>query len=97
MNLYSRNAAVESAPMRNESVLFNPANNKFCLLNTTAALLWTKLETPQTVGELATTFERHFDGVDSAKASRDIEAALAQLMEVDCVVLTLTEDSQPRG
>lgn len=85
---YSRNSAVESVPMQGESVLFNPKNNKFCLLNSTAALLWSELETPHTVHELTELFESHFEGVDSNVASRDIEDALSQLLEVDCVVRT---------
>ena len=83
---YSQNPAVESAPMRGESVLFNPRNSRFCLLNSTAALLWSKLETPQTVRELTASIESHFEGIDSNVASRDIEVALSQLLEVDCVV-----------
>jgi hypothetical protein len=83
---YCQNPAVESAPMRGESVLFNPRNSKFCLLNSTAALLWSKLETPQTVQELVFCVESQFEGVDSNVASRDIEVALSQLLDVECVV-----------
>jgi hypothetical protein len=87
-SFYSRNPTVESAPMRGESVLFNPQNSKFCLLNSTAALLWEKLETPKTVHELAGSIESQFGGVDSNQARRDIEAVLSQLLEVNCVVKT---------
>jgi len=83
---YSRNSTVESVPMQSEIVLFNPGNNRFCLLNSTAALLWSKLETPRTVQELAESFHGHFENVDSSVASRDIELALSQLLEVECVV-----------
>ncbi len=83
---YSRNPTVESVPMRGESVLFNPQNNKFCLLNETAALIWSKLETPRTVQELTEYIQCHFENVDSNTAYRDIEVALSQLLEVDCVV-----------
>lgn len=82
---YSRDPAVESSPMRDESVLFNPRNSKFCLLNSTAAFVWNKLETPQTVHELAGSIESNFEGVDLNVASRDVEVALSQLLEADCV------------
>lgn len=88
---YSRNPTVESAPMRGESVLFNPRNSKFCLLNSTAALLWSQLETPQSVRELAGSVVSNFEGVDSNVASRDVEVALSQLLEVDCVIRTQPE------
>jgi hypothetical protein len=87
-SLYSRNLAVESAPMRGESVLFNPQNGKFCLLNSTAALLWNKLETPTTVQRLAGFIESFFEAVDSSQARRDIEVVLSQLLEVNCVIKT---------
>jgi hypothetical protein len=88
---YSRNPTVESAPMRGESVLYNPGNGRFCLLNSTAAFLWTKLETPQSVQELAHCVESHFEGVDSSRTFCDIEAALSRLLDVDCVVKTQTD------
>ena len=76
--------------MRGESVLFNPQNSKFCLLNSTAALVWDKLETPKTVRELAVSFESHFEGVDLNQAHCDIELVLSQLLEIDCVVRNQT-------
>jgi hypothetical protein len=85
---YSQDPAVESSPMRDESVLFNPRNSRFCLLNSTAAFLWNQLESPQTVRELAGSVESHFEGVDLNAASRDIEVTLSQLLEADCVVRT---------
>lgn len=87
-SLYNRNPTVESAPMRSEIVLFNPGNGKFCLLNATAALLWNKLETPRTVQDLLGTVESHFESIDVDRASRDIEVALSQLLEVECIVKT---------
>jgi len=83
---YSRNPTVEVAPMRNEMVLFNARNGKFCLLNATAAHLWGRLDTPQTVDELVASVEASFAEVDADAASRDIETALSQLLQADCVV-----------
>jgi hypothetical protein len=77
--------------MQGESVLYNPGNNKFCLLNSTAAFLWGKLETPQSVQDLAECIESNFEGVDASSAQRDIEVALAQLVDVDCVVKKQTD------
>jgi hypothetical protein len=83
---YSRNPAVEFAPMRGESVLFNPRTSKFCLLNSTAAHLWSQLEAPQTVQELAASIESHFADVDSGAVHHEIENALSQLLAAECVV-----------
>jgi hypothetical protein len=83
---YSRNPAVESAPMRGESVLFNPQNSKFCLLNSTAAHIWSQLETPQSAQELAGSITANFSEVDSNTALHDIETVISQLMESDYIV-----------
>ena len=90
---YNRNPVVESAPMRDEMVIFNPGNGKFCHLNATAALLWSKLETPQTAQELVGAIESYFEGADSSRASRDVQAALSQLLEVNCILTTQTDQA----
>ena len=82
---YARNPKIEAAPMKGECVLFNPANNKFCLLNGTAALLWEKLESAKSADELALELERNFRDVDPARARQDAAAAMQDLVEVGCV------------
>ncbi len=83
---YSRNSKVEAAPMRDECVLFNPQNNKFCLLNRTASLLWGKLDAPKSAEELAAELETHFDGVLRDQAVKDVESAFQELVATGCVV-----------
>jgi len=82
---YSRNPSVELAPMRDECVLFNPKNNKFCLLNRTAALLWERLESPKTVEELAGELENHFSGVQHDQAVTDVQSVFRDLVATECV------------
>ncbi len=82
---YARNPQIEAAPMKGECVLFNPQNNKFCLLNGTAALLWDKLDSAKSASELAVELERNFSGVDKAQAQIDTAAAMKDLLEVGCV------------
>ena len=51
--VYRRSPAIEMAPLQEETILFDPQNNKFCLLNRTAAFIWNQLATPaasETVG-----------------------------------------------
>ena len=72
--------------MRDETVLFNPANNKFCVLNTTAACIWQALERPQTAEEIAVTVAKRFANVDLERARQDVERALDDLRQIDCVV-----------
>ncbi len=83
---YQRNPAVESAPMQQEVILFEPAANAFCLLNGTAAFLWERLERPATADELAEALCGHYQGVDTARASADVEKALAEFSRLAVVV-----------
>lgn len=81
-----RNPLVEEAPMKYETVLFNPENNKFCVLNITAALLWQQLETPKSEGDLLGAVQDNFSGVDIDTATDDIKQVLSDLFDVECVI-----------
>ena len=87
-SLYSRNANVEAAPMKDETILFNPLNNKFCVLNATAAFIWQALEQPQAAEQIAAGLTNHFANVGMEQAQRDVESALAELHGIDCVVVS---------
>lgn len=83
--LYSRNTKVETAPMTGETVLFNPDNNKFCVLNATASIIWQILDQPRTVDEVAIKLTEHFSNVDYVKAEQDTLRALIELDKIGCV------------
>jgi hypothetical protein len=78
-----RNQAVYVAPMKDESVLFQPQTNQFCLLNVTATFIWNQLEHPYTVSELAQTLCDHFDGVRSPEAIQDVEQIVNKLLTLN--------------
>ena len=78
-------AAVEAAPMQDETILFNPATNKFCVLNPSAALVWQSLETPQPAQVLASQLCEAFEGVTQDQARRDVETALLRLQSLALV------------
>lgn len=82
----SRNPSVDFAPMKNESVLFQPKTNKFCLLNATATYLWTQLDQPRSVSELADRLCQRFDAVNMNDALRDVEKVVEELRSLECVV-----------
>lgn len=83
--LYRRVDTAEAAPMQDETILFNAATNKFCVLNPAAALVWQTLETPQSVGVLATQLCEAFDGVTAEQAVKDVEAALLRFQSLSLV------------
>jgi Coenzyme PQQ synthesis protein D (PqqD) len=83
---YQRNRAVEAAPLKEASVLFNPGTNKFCLLNSTMAFIWTRVEQDATAEEIAAQICRSFSGVTPEQADSDVRQALDQMMELDLLV-----------
>ena len=83
---YSRNPKVEVAPMKDESVLFNPESNKFCLLNATAAEIWNLLETPRTAEEVSMEMFKKFRNVEKSTVSEDVLRTLAELSSIGCVL-----------
>jgi hypothetical protein len=89
----SRNPAVDFAPMKNESVLFQPQTNQFCLLNVTATLLWNQLDRPCTVSELAQTLCDHFDGINFTEAIRDVEQSVNELLSLNCLTASSPDGS----
>ena len=82
----SRNPSVDFAPMKSESVLFQPKTNQFCLLNATATFLWTQLDQPRSVSELADRLCLRFDAVIMNDALRDVEKLVEELRSLECVV-----------
>ena len=72
--------------MKGETVLFNPANNKFCVLNATAAFIWQSLDRPRTAQEIATEVASHFANVGLEQAEQDVQRALTELRGIECVV-----------
>src|SRR5215469_2733647 len=82
----SRNPAVDFVPMKNESVLFQPQTNQFCLLNATAAFVWKELEHQRTISDHASALCDHFDGISLANAISDVEKTLNELLSLSFLV-----------
>ena len=79
---YRRVPGIEVAPMQGESILFDPATNRFCLLNDTAAAVWEGLAHPATVEQIATQLQIHFEAPALAQVEQDVRAALEQFVEL---------------
>lgn len=74
------------APMKDETVLFNPGNNKFCVLNRTAAMIWGWLETPRSEADLVAALSERYRGAAKDRIEGDVQAALRELRDIECVV-----------
>ena len=84
--LFSRNPEIEVAPMHGETVLFNPRNDKFCLLNPTAEFVWTHLQTPTSVYQLVRDLCGAYQVADESSVSRDVEKVLLEMKALEFVV-----------
>ncbi len=77
---------VEVAPMQGETVLFNLDSNKFCLLNQTAALVWSMLETPVTADAMAAEICNRYGGTEPAKVLQDVREVIDRMQKLNFVV-----------
>ena len=84
--LFSHAPNIEVAPMHGETVLFNPQSNKFCLLNPTAAFVWTMLEAPKSSDAIVSELCRSYDGADSDLVAKDVVKVLQEMEQMKFVV-----------
>jgi hypothetical protein len=89
--VYRRSPAIEMAPLQEETILFDPQNNKFCLLNRTAAFIWNQLATPASPDALGAKICESFSAVAPENAVRDARGALEEMRSLNFVI----EESLP--
>lgn len=83
---YRRNPGVESAPLQDETILFDQQSKKFCLLNRTAALIWDRLQEGRTPEHLSADVRAQYPDVEPSRVEQDVRAALQQLADLAFVV-----------
>ena len=89
--VYRRSPTIEMAPLQEETILLDPQNNKFCLLNRTAAFIWNELATPASPDALGAKICERFSGVALENAVRDTKGALEEMRSLNFVI----EESLP--
>jgi Coenzyme PQQ synthesis protein D (PqqD) len=85
-DLYQQTSEIELEQMGGETVLLNPATSQFCLLNRSAAVVWSTLKEPKSLDSVASALCGSFDGVSEAEASKDAENVIAQLRKNGFIV-----------
>jgi hypothetical protein len=86
MSEYMQAANIEVAPMHGETVLFNPDTNKFCLLNRTAAFVWTQLPKAASAEALAREICNAYEGADPSAVRKDVEDVISHMQSMKFVV-----------
>lgn len=84
--LVQQTPAVETAPLRDDSILFHPGLNRFCILNRTSSLIWHKMQVPVTPEQIAAELSSSFSDTTPDDVLRDVHAAIDKLRELELVV-----------
>jgi len=81
-----RNAKIEAAPLKDELLLFNPATNKFFVMNASAAFLWERLGQPMSQEALADAMCAAFSGLGSEQALADVGKTVKTMIELELLI-----------
>lgn len=79
---YRQAPGVDVAPLREETVLYNPSTTKFCVLNQTAAFVWDALAEPRSAAEIRDQLCAAFEGVEPQAALDDVQGVLREFGEL---------------
>lgn len=83
---YVRNSSIEMAPLQDETILFDPAQNRFCVLNRAASFIWNQLSTAQATDTLVAEICGSFSGVSVEVALPDTNRAVQELLSLKFLV-----------
>jgi coenzyme PQQ synthesis protein D (PqqD) len=90
---YLRKSAIEHAPMKEETILYDPSAVRFCALNGTAAFVWEQLQTPRSLDELVDDVTRAYRVDDVAAPKQDLGQLLSELVDLTFVTADAESDT----
>jgi hypothetical protein len=82
---FVRNSSIEMAPLQDETILLDPGQNRFCVLNRTATFMWNRLANPLTADTLAADICESFSGIAMETALSDAERTLQLFLSLKFV------------
>jgi hypothetical protein len=84
--LYKQNPAAETAPLGQGLVVLEPKTRKFCALNATSSLIWSRLNEPASEEQLAKHIVNSYQGISEADALRDVRTILEEMTALGIVI-----------
>ena len=93
--LYVATQGLETAPLADGAVLFNPRTNKFVLLNRSAERLWSELSRPATEDELVRGLCHAYPEIEGPAARQAVGQTLESLRQLDLVTGRPGEADEP--
>ena len=83
---FQQSPGIESAPLQDEVILFHASSKKFCVLNRTSSLIWSRLKEPATAEDIARDVADSFRGVTSTEAVRDVNSMIGKMASLGLIV-----------
>ncbi len=83
--LYVATEGLETAPLADGAVLYNPRTGRFVLLNRSAERLWSELSKAATEDELVRGLCQAYPGIDKPAATQAVGQTLDSLRRLDLV------------
>ena len=83
---YQQNASAEAAPLDQGLMVLEPETRRFCALNPTSTLIWSRLAEPASPEQLAEYIADHFQGVTPAAALQDVRTIIDEMAAAGIVV-----------
>ena len=92
---FHQSPGIESAPLQDEVILFHASSKKFCVLNRTSSLIWSRLTEPVTAEDLARDVANSFRGVTLIEAVRDVNSMIEKMLLLGLIVTSSTPEQRP--
>jgi len=86
MQLYQQNPAAEIAPLGQGLVILEPGTRKFCALNATSGVIWTRMKEPASLDQLADHLVSNFQGITLDAARKDVEEIVGEMTALGIVL-----------
>jgi hypothetical protein len=92
-----RNPQVEAAPLKDEMLLFDGKDNKFFVMNVTAAFLWERLREPAGEEALVQALCTSFSGITPDQALADVRQAVKSMLDLGLLVDESADAAGPKS
>jgi hypothetical protein len=89
---YQRKGTVESAPLKDETILYDASTVRFCVLNDTASFVWNRLDAPRFFDDLLNEIVDVYH-VDDHAVEQDLEQVLNELTRLAFISSDSASDS----
>jgi hypothetical protein len=88
--MYQRHPQIEEAPLSGETMLFDPAQGRFFVLNRTMATIWRRCDGEHDFDGLLDVMRSEFEGAEPSLLVQDLRSALQELATLGLITPSAT-------